>query len=71
MKQLLKKFSDHLLSQQQIKNIKGGTTYCMCSGQLIGVPTQSPQPPCSVSCGSPGGGGGGPKPCPYDPKKWC
>jgi natural product precursor len=73
MKELLKKFSEQMLSKQQLQCIKGGTSYCNCNGVLTVNPLSGngTYPPCSTVCSSPGGPGGGPKPCPYDPKKWC
>lgn len=39
MKNLISKFSDKLLSNEQIKTIKGGATpYCFCNGAQVNCP---------------------------------
>lgn len=35
MKKLISKFSNKLLSNQQLKTVKGGITYCFCNGNPI------------------------------------
>ena len=39
MKKIVSKFSEKMLSKQQLKTIKGGTPYCFCLG---GSPVQCP-----------------------------
>lgn len=65
MKKMLLKFSDSLLSREQTKGIKGGTTYCRCNGQLVGIASnngntnlcaQMSSPPFYVCSGGDGGG---------------
>jgi hypothetical protein len=46
MKELLKKFSTHLLSKQQTRSIKGGFTYCICQGTFYPKPCNLT--PCNV-----------------------
>lgn len=35
MKKLISKFSEKLLSKQQLKTVKGGTPYCFCHGSPV------------------------------------
>lgn len=41
MKKIVEKFANSLLSKEQMKSVKGGTTYCNCGGTIIGVPDGS------------------------------
>ena len=57
MKKLISKFSDKLLSNQQLKTVKGGNYYCTCAG---GAPINtSSQTACYNLCYPNGSGGGG------------
>lgn len=53
MKKLISKFSDKLLSNQQLKTVKGGTQYCNCGDGAGPQPVPSGQT-CSQVCN--GGG---------------
>lgn len=62
MKKLISKFSDKLLSKQQLKTVKGGAQYCFCSGQLVYIGSSFPPgwEGCTAFCqdygSNPGGG---------------
>ncbi|NJB70330.1 natural product precursor [Saonia flava] len=52
---MISKFSDKLLSNQQLKTVKGGSTpYCFCYGSPVNCPPGetggSPLPPNSPGC---------------------
>ncbi|WP_422080693.1 hypothetical protein [Ulvibacterium sp.] len=38
MKKIISKFSDKLLSKQQLKTVKGGTPYCFYNGSPVDCP---------------------------------
>ncbi|WP_077131789.1 TIGR04149 family rSAM-modified RiPP [Spirosoma montaniterrae] len=65
MKKKLQDLADALLSKEQIRTVKGGTTwYCNCYGTFTGFPSQpGPHPGCTVLCGPPPGSGGGGSGC--------
>ena len=46
MKKLLEKFAEHLLSNEQMKTLKGGTFYCGCgpNGEMRVVPPEDRVP---------------------------
>ncbi len=59
MKKMISKFTDKLLSNQQLKTVKGGTPYCFCNGSPVNCGSQVP--PGSQWCpGDPPPSGGGP-----------
>jgi hypothetical protein len=65
MKELLKKFSNQMLSKQQLKSIKGGGTYCQCPGGLRWFNHVTNPNQCGSACTTVA------YPCPGNPSKWC
>lgn len=59
MKKLISNFSDKLLSNQQLKTVKGSGYYCFCGGG--GAPVDAANAgACNQLCGGPTGGPGTP-----------
>lgn len=57
MKKLMSSFADKLLSNQQLRTVKGGNYYCTC-GNGGGPFNAASAQDCHVQCWGPNGGGG-------------
>ncbi len=49
MKKKLLDLAANLLSKEQMKNVKGGQTYCNCCGNLVYMAPYN-YPPCNTFC---------------------